>query len=348
MDKTTVMSLKNLEDIEKVITLTEEEKNWREDGGNTLPILISDNLTPLLNLPAIRRQFVPTAKENNDEAGNLDPQMEKEYSITPRLVRRYKNRAAFLVTDSCFAYCRHCFRRRFAGSMVGPATENCIKQACSFLENTKEIKEVLLTGGDMFTLSDSKIDYLLSSFKKARPDIIYRLCSRALTSNPDRFTPSLFSVIKKNSFGAPFFLMTQFNHPSEINDKTINAIKGFVDLGIPIMNQTVLLRGVNDSLEIQSQLSNMLLSLRIKPYYLFQGDLVQGTAHLRVPLSKGLELYKEMRVELSGLGLPSYTIDLPQGGGKVSVDSQYNKGMKDGVWTFQTPEGEERHYPEDK
>ena len=337
----------NFDDLEKYITLDEEEKEWREDGGHTLPILVSDHLTPLLANTAIRRQFVPSVKENHDTLGNLDPQMEKEYSVTPRLVRRYTNRAAFLVTDSCFAYCRHCFRRRFAGTMVGPATEDDINKACSFLSSHDEIREVLLTGGDMFTLSDSSLDYLLGKFKEARPDIIYRLCSRALTSNPDRFTPQLFKVIEKNSYGAPFYLMTQFNHPLEVTDKAKAAINEFIKLGIPIMNQTVLLRGVNDSVQVETELSDLLLSLRIKPYYLFQGDLVQGTAHLRVPLSKGMEIFKGMRETLSGLGLPQYTIDLPQGGGKVPVDSKSNQGMKDGVWTFLTPEGEERHYPED-
>ena len=341
------MPLKSFNDLEKHIVLTEEEREWREDGGHTLPILVSDHLTPLIADPAIRRQFVPSVKENKDTIGNLDPQMEKEYSVTSRLVRRYKNRAAFLVTDSCFAYCRHCFRRRFAGSMVGPATEKDIYEACSFLSEHSEIKEVLLTGGDMFTLSDSSLDSLLHSFKEARPDIIYRLCTRALTSNPDRFTPSLFEVIKKNSLGAPFYLMTQFNHPLEITEKAESVINNFIKLGIPIMNQTVLLRGVNDSVEVQTELSNKLLSLRVKPYYLFQGDLVQGTAHLRVPLSKGLEIEKGMRESLSGLGLPQYTIDLPQGGGKVPVESRYNKGLKDGIWTFSTIDGEERHYPED-
>ena len=341
------MPLRSFEDLEKYISPTSEEREWKEDGGHTLPILVSDHLTPFINLSPIRRQFVPSVKENRDTLGNLDPQMEKEYSVTPRLVRRYKNRAAFLVTDSCFAYCRHCFRRRFAGSMVGPASMEEIKEACAFLSSHEEIKEVLLTGGDMFTLSDSSLDTLLYTFKKARPDIIYRLCTRALTSNPLRFTDSLFDVIKKNSFGAPFYLMTQFNHPLEITKEAILVIDEFIKLGIPIMNQTVLLRGVNDSLEVETELSNKLLSLRIKPYYLFQGDLVQGTAHLRVPLSKGLEIAEGMRESLSGLGLPQYTIDLPQGGGKVPVESKYNQGLKDGIWTFTTPEGETRHYPED-
>lgn len=339
--------MRSLEDISEMIPLMKEEKEWREDGGHTLPILISDHLVPLLKEEAIRRQFVPSVKENQDTLGNLDPQMEKEYSVTDRLVRRYKNRAAFLVTDCCFAYCRHCFRRRFAGSMKGKCSEKDILEACTFLSGHKEIKEVLLTGGDLFTLSNSELDNLLSSFKSARKDIIYRLCSRALTSNPKRFTPSLFEVLRKNSYGAPFYMMTQFNHPLELTEEAEKAILGFVELGIPLMNQCVLLRGVNDSVETQVELSNRLLELRIKPYYLFQGDLVQGTAHLRVPLSKGMEIERGMREELSGLGMPQYTIDLPQGGGKVPLSPAYALSLDSGIWTILTPEGEERHYPED-
>lgn len=335
-----------LEELKKILDLTEDEECWDENGPNTLPLLISDNIIPLLENPSIRRQFVPSMKENIDTCGTLDPQEEGKYSVTPRLVRRYRNRAAFLVTDTCFAYCRHCFRRRFSGHMVGPCSDNDIKEAADFLKAHHEIREVLLTGGDLFTLSDARLDYLLSSFKDAREDVIYRLCTRSLFSNPERFTPSLFKVIEKNSHGAPFYLMTQFNHKTEITDKAKKAINEFVKLGIPIMNQCVLLRGVNDSVSSQVELCNELLMNRIKPYYLFQGDLVQGTEHLRVPITEGLRIEKEMRIELSGLGMPNYTIDLPEGGGKVPLGECYLKSLDNGIWTIVTPDGETRHYPD--
>ncbi len=340
------MTVTTLEELGKLISLTDDERKWDENGPSTLPLLISDNIVPLLGNPAIRRQFVPSAEENEDTCGTLDPQMEKEYSVTPRLVRRYHNRAAFLVTDRCFAYCRHCFRRRFAGSMVGPCSDREIGEVASFLKNHGEIREVLLTGGDMFTLSDERIDYLLSTLKEAREDVIYRLCTRALVSNPARFTPSLFSVIEKSNHGAPFYLMTQFNHPGEITQKAEEVMKDFVKAGIPMMNQTVLLKGVNDSLSVQAELSEKLLMNRVKPYYLFQGDLVKGTRHLRVPVTEGLRLEAEMRRELSGLGMPVYTIDLPQGGGKVPLSNCYLKSLDNGIWTIITPDGETRHYPD--
>lgn len=326
--------------------MTDEERAWNKNGPNTLPLLISDNIIPMLENPHIRRQFVPSEEENRDVCGTLDPQEEGRYSVTPRLVRRYKNRAAFLVTDCCFAYCRHCFRRRFSGHMAGPCTKEDISEAAAFLKEHSEIREVLLTGGDLFTLPDERLDYMLSSFKEAREDIIYRLCTRSLLSNPSRFTPSLFKVIEKNNHGAPFYLMTQFNHKAEITEKAKEAVKEFIRLGIPVMNQCVLLKGVNDSVSDQVELSNELLMNRIKPYYLFQGDLVQGTGHLRVPITRGLEIEKEMRRELSGLGMPSYTIDLPEGGGKVPLGMCYLESLEGGIWTIITPDGERRHYPD--
>lgn len=340
------MAVTNLEELGKIIDLIEDEKEWDEKGPNTLPLLISNHLVPLLSFPSIRRQFVPSREENTDSCGTLDPQLECEYSVTDRLIRRYSNRAAFLVTDECFSYCRHCFRRRFSGSMTGPCTDSDIRGASAFLREHREIKEVLLTGGDLFTLSDDRLDNLLSSFKEAREDIIYRLCTRALVSNPGRFTERLFSVIEKNNHGAPFYLMTQFNHPVEITEEAETAILHFVRLGIPMMNQSVLLRGVNDSAEVLTELSDKLLQNRIKPYYLFQGDLVEGTKHLRVPLSEGIKIEERMRLSLSGLGMPVYTIDLPEGGGKVPVGREYLESLEDGVWTILTPEGEKRHYPD--
>lgn len=341
------MSVNCLKELGTYIDLTEDEIEWNEKGKNTLPILISDNIIPLLKESAIRRQFVPTKEENEDTEGTLDPQQEVNYTREPRLIHRYKNRAAFLVTDRCFAYCRHCFRRRFAGSLVGAATKEEIINAAKYLKDHMEIKEVLLTGGDLFTLSDNKLDELFSIFKSYREDIIYRLCTRSLLSAPERFTPSLFKIIEKYNYGEPFYLMTQFNHPDEITEKAKEILKSFSYLAIPMMNQCVLLKGVNDSVEVQVKLCNKLLKNRVKPYYLFQGDLVKGTKHLRVALSKGLEIEEKMREELSGLSMPQYTLDLPEGGGKIILTKNHLKALNNGIWEIETPDGGIRHYPDD-
>ena len=343
------MAISTLEELSEHITLTEDEKNWDKNGDNTLPLLISDHIIPLLSNPSIRRQFVPSAKENEDNECTLDPQMEEKHQNVIRLVHRYRNRAAFLTTDRCFAYCRHCFRRRFSGSEIGPASDKEISDAAIYISKHPEIKEVLLTGGDMFTLSDERIDFMLSEFRKHCPGVILRLCTRAVAVYPERFTDNLMSIIRKHlREGAPFYLMTQFNHPAELTDDAVNAVAAFVDMGIPAMNQSVLLKGINDDAGTLTELSEKLLLSRIKPYYLFQGDPVRGTAHLRTSVSDGLEIEKELRKRLSGLGMPQYTIDLPKGGGKVILTHSYLicSDESTGKYIFETPEGGSRTYPE--
>ena len=343
------MAISTLEELSEHITLTEDEKSWDKDGKNTLPLFISDHIIPLLSNPSIRRQFVPSIKENEDNECTLDPQMEEKHQNVIRLVHRYRNRAAFLTTDRCFAYCRHCFRRRFSGSEIGPASDKEISDAAIYISKHPEIKEVLLTGGDMFTLSDERIDFMLSEFRKHCPGVILRLCTRAVAVYPERFTDNLMSIIRKHlREGAPFYLMTQFNHPAELTDDAVNAVAAFVDMGIPAMNQSVLLKGVNDDAGTLTELSEKLLLSRIKPYYLFQGDPVRGTAHLRTSVSDGLEIEKELRKRLSGLGMPQYTIDLPKGGGKVILTHSYLicSDESTGKYIFETPEGGSRTYPE--
>lgn len=340
------MPITSKEALSRAIRLTESEEKWEEKGRSTLPLLISDHIASMLSIPEIRRQFVPSCEENEDEEGNLDPLEEEAHEKAGRLIHRYHNRAAFLVTDRCFSYCRHCFRRRFTGSLTGPASEEEIREAADYISSHSEIKEILLTGGDMFTLSDDRIDTLLDIFKGRCPDVIFRLCTRAAAVYPERFTNRLFSIIRKHQTGAPFYLMTQFNHPAELTDEAIRAVNGFLNLGIPAMNQSVLLRGVNDDPGTLIVLCNKLLYYRIKPYYLFQGDLVRGTQHLRVPIEKGLEIEKRMRSELSGLGMPQYTIDLPDGGGKVILTENHLVMKKGHEYIFTAPDGGTRVYPD--
>ena len=344
------MAITEMEELGKILELTEDESGWDRTGGSTLPLLISDAIIPLLSVPAIRRQFVPSAKENQDTIGSLDPQEEAAHRGTDRLIHRYSSRAAFYTTDSCFAYCRHCFRRRFAGHLAGPASVEEIKAAAAYIASHPEIKEVLLTGGDLFTLSDSRIDAMLSIFKESCPSTIFRLCTRAVAVYPKRFTPELMAVIKKHRHGAPFFLMTQFNHPAELTEDAVEAVGRFVDMGIPAFNQSVLLKGVNDDAAVLKELSEKLLMARVKPYYLFQDDPVRGTAHFRVDIEDGLAIEKELRSELSGLAMPQYTADLPAGGGKVILTHGYYMGSEDEGgrkrYAFETPDGGIRHYPE--
>ena len=340
-------SICTLESLKKRLALTPDEASFQEKGH--LPVKISDYYFHLIDPDdpddPIRRQVVPTIHEYQARTWeDIDPLEEVAHSITDRLIHRYKSRVAFLVTDYCATYCRHCFRRRFTGTMHGPATREDIQTAADYCARHPEVTEILLTGGDMLTLSDEKIDEMLAMFRAARPDLVIRICTRIPVTFPERITDHLVQVITSHR-SAAFYLMVQFNHPRELTPQSIAAVAKFVDHGIPAMNQSVLLRGVNDDADTLEELCNKLLAARIKPYYLFQGDLVEGTDYFRVPLEKGMQIEQELRRRLSGLAMPVYTSDLPHGGGKIPLCQDYLVSHgDDGSWTFRTPEGGLRHY----
>ncbi len=342
------MAITTLEQLEKHLVLTQEEKAWKP-GEIGVPLCITEHYISLIDPddPAdpLRRQVVPTCRENEElQTESADPLAEVSHSHGERLIHRYTNRVAFLSTDICPMYCRHCFRRRFTGNMMGPASEIDINDAADYIKDKPQIKEMLLTGGDPLTLSDEQLDAMIGAFRKARPDLIIRICTRYPVSQPSRITENLISVFTRHN-SAPFYLMTQFNHPREITQDSIKAVSMFVDAGIPAFNQSVLLRGVNDNVDVLEELCNKLLLIRVKPYYLFQGDMVSGTGDFRVPLRRGMEIERELRIRLSGMGMPNYVADLPYGGGKVPLCGSYILQQPDkekGSWLFRTPEGETR------
>ncbi len=339
------MPVTSLDQLKKHLSLTEDELSWKE-SPISVPLCITDHYLALIdpNDPKdpLRRQVVPTCNENRiTEVESNDPLQEVSHSHGERLVHRYINRVAFLATDICPMYCRHCFRRRFTGNMMGPASEDDIQKAAAYLRQNPQVKEMLVTGGDPLTLSDSQLDHMISVFREASPRLILRICTRYPVSQPSRITKALVDMLKSHNT-APFYLMTQFNHPRELTPQSIEAVSLFIDAGIPAMNQSVLLRGVNDDVDTLEQLCNDLLFNRIKPYYLFQGDMVSGTSDFRVPLKRGMEIEKELRIRLSGLGMPNYVADLPDGGGKVPLCGSYITEAPDkekGSWKFRTPEG---------
>lgn len=337
----------SMEALKSELQLTEQELCWKEDGL-TVPLSITDYYFNLIDKDdpndPLRKQVVPSVLENNAEVyEDMDPLEEVKHSITSRLVHRYENRVAFLVTDICPMYCRHCFRRRFTGNMVGPATENQIIEAAKYVGSHPKIKEILLTGGDVLTLSNNQIDFLLKTFREYQPKLLIRLCTRYLTSYPDRIDEELISILRKYDT-APIFIMVQFNHPKELTDKSKAAIKKLTDAGFFIFDQTVLLKGVNDDPKILSVLFEELLLLKVKPYYLFQGDLVSGTSHFRVPLQEGLKIYKEVANTVSGLALPTYALDLPHGAGKASLGTASITETPN-YFIITSPEGNTVSYP---
>ncbi len=341
-------TIDTIEKLQKYLKLTDEELKWKE-SPISVPLKITSHYIALINPNDIndplRKQVVPNAKENLAlETEDDDPLAEVSHSQSPRLIHRYNNRVAFLATDLCPMYCRHCFRRRFTGNFMGPATQTDILDAASYLELHPQIKEMLITGGDPLTLRDEQLDFMIGTFRKASPKLIIRICTRYPVSQPTRINASLISMLKKHNT-APFYLLTQFNHPREITNESIKAVSLFVDAGIMALNQTVLLKDVNDNVDVLEELCNALLFNRIKPYYLFQGDMVTGTANFRVPLKKGLAIEKELRQRLSGLAMPLYCADLPQGGGKIPLCGSYieeEPKESTGSWKMKTLTGDIR------
>ncbi len=343
------VKITSFEQLRKTFKLTAEEEAY-SGGNNSLPVSITSHFLSLIDendpLDPLRKQVFPTLNEEKEETLEyIDPLAEVDHSITSRLVHRYKSRVAFLTTDICPMYCRHCFRRRFTGNMVGPAKEKEILEAAKYVGEHKEVTEILLTGGDLLTMSNSQLEFLIKSFREESPSLIIRICTRMVITAPERIDEGLLSIFKKYN-SAPFYLLTQINHPRELCTQSIKAISKFIDMGIPAMNQTVMLRGVNDNVDTQEELANKLLFNRIKPYYVFQGDLVSGTAHLRVNLGDTIKIERELRKRVSGLAMPEFVIDLPQGGGKVPLTDCYVKEHNGKKWIIETLDGNKREYPD--
>jgi lysine 2,3-aminomutase len=338
-------------ELQSYLNLSEEERTFNNEDKTSLPLRIPSYFLQLIDpsnpQDPLRRQVVPTCNEQQVfEQEQIDPLREVSHSVSDRLIHRYPSRAAFLTTDICPIHCRHCFRRRFTGTFQGPASELQTLDAANYVGAHPQIKEVLFTGGDVLTLSDDHLASMIKTFRDIRKDLIIRICTRMPASYPMRITKDLITMLTQFDT-APFYLMTQFNHSRELTKKAIAAVRLFIDAGIPAMNQTVLLRGVNDTPDTLQELCETLLFNRIKPYYLFQGDLVVGTNHFRVSIQKGLALEAELRRRVSGLAMPTYAIDLPDGGGKIPLTQGYLSEQSGcGVWHFKTVEGEKRSYPD--
>lgn len=321
------------------------EKNSTQGG---LQVSITPYYASLLkNDPQcpIRRQCVPTDHEfiyTEDELA--DPLGEQKHSPFSRLIHRYPDRGVILVTDRCAVYCRHCFRKRFTATGRGVISNRELKEIAGYLKDHDEIFEVLLTGGDPLTLSNSRIKEILEVIKEARPDIVIRIGTRIPVVDPAKISETLVSILQ--TYG-PVWILTQFNHPVEITPESARGLRILINGGIPVLNQAVLLQGVNDSVDILAELSHTLVFNRVKPYYLFQGDLIRGTSHLRVPIDKGMELVRELRKRLSGLAMPQYAVDLPDGGGKVPLTESYIIEETKSYYFFKNREGDTYKYPRD-
>ncbi len=291
------------------------------------------------------KQFIPTDNEHISlKYETSDPLDENRHLVTPRLIHRYKDRVLLLVTDECLLYCRHCFRRHFVGNEHKSITDSELDDVVEYIEKHSEVHEVILSGGDPLVLDSERLNYILSRICSIRNNIVIRIGTRVPIVDPSYISNELVSVLGRYN---SIWLAIQCNHPNELTDDVKSVIDALIGVGVTVINQSVLLKGINDSVEILKALSHKLLEFRIKPYYIFQGDLATGTSHFRVPLKRGLEIISALRNEVSGLAMPTYAVDIPGGGGKVPLTKDYIIGQDEKFYFLKNSDGFVGKYPKE-
>jgi lysine 2,3-aminomutase len=329
-------------------TLTPEEFAGAKLANTKLALAITPYFFNLID-PAdehcpIRRQVIPRIEETHTASWEMsDPCGEDSHSPVPGLVHRYPDRVLFLVTDRCAAYCRYCTRSRLVSNASGYDFHPEFDKQIEHIAQHPEIRDVLLSGGDPLLLSDDKLENLLGRLRAIPHVEFLRIGSRIPTFLPQRITPELCAMLKKFH---PLFMSIHSNHPRELTTEVRDAVGRLADAGIPLGNQSVLLRHVNDDATVMKALVQKLLMCRVKPYYLYQCDLISGSAHLRASVSKGLEIMEQLRGHTTGYAVPQYVIDAPGGGGKVPLNPEYVLCRNAGRVLIRNYEGKIFEYPE--
>ncbi|MCD1147633.1 lysine 2,3-aminomutase [Peptoniphilus sp. KCTC 25270] len=317
--------IQDIETLEKIVKLTDKEKEDIQSVLDKFRMGITPYYASLMHpedpKDPVRLQAIPAGFETHIAASDLeDPLHEDEDSPVPGLTHRYPDRVLLLITDMCSMYCRHCTRRRFAGSKDSGVGKDRIDACIEYIRNTPVVRDVLLSGGDALMVGDERLEYIISELRKIEHVEIIRIGSRTPVVCPQRITDDLVNMLKKYH---PIWLNTHFNHPNEVTPEAVEACRKLADAGIPLGNQSVLLRGVNDSVGIMRKLVHELVKMRVRPYYIYQCDLSLGIEHFRTKVSKGIEIIEGLRGHTSGYCVPTFVVDAPGGGGKTPVMPQY-------------------------
>lgn len=337
----------SLADIEKHLTLSEEERAGILLTGTKLATAITPHFFNLIHPTdpdcPIRRQVIPRIEETlTDPSEMSDPCGEDSHMPVPGLVHRYPDRVLFLVTDRCASYCRYCTRSRVVSGVSDQKLETQWDQAIEYLERTPQVRDVLLSGGDPLLFSDAKLEKLLARLH-AIPHIQFlRIGSRIPLFLPQRITPAFCDMLRQFH---PLFISIHANHPAELTSEVRDGLGRLADAGIPMGNQSVLLSGVNDSVEVQKELVQKLLMCRVRPYYLYQGDLIQGTSHLRSSIEKGIKIVEGLRGHTTGYAIPQFVVDGPGGGGKIPINPEYIVEQNEERTVLRNYEGKHFVYP---
>ncbi len=341
-------AVKSLDELRQVITPTPDEERGVLECAKFFRFAIPPYYASLMdpedpNCP-VRLQAVPQVSETLFSANDIhDPLGEDSDSPAPGLTHRYPDRVLLLITDFCGMYCRFCTRRRFVAHDHGIQSLRALEPAFAYLEKAKEVRDVLLSGGDALMVSDGYLESVLKRLREIDHIEIVRIGSKVPCTSPQRVTPELCSMLKKYH---PLWINTHFNHPKEITPEASKALAMLADAGVPLGCQTVLLRGVNDCPTIMKRLMHKLVMNRVRPYYVYQCDLSEGIEHFRTRVSKGIEIMEHLRGHTSGYAVPTFVVDAPGGGGKIPVGPNYVISASDRKIVLRNYEGGIFSYPE--
>jgi lysine 2,3-aminomutase len=324
--------IRRLDALEKVIDLTADERASVERRTGNLPIAITPYYLSLLSpddpQQPLRKTHIPVGGEFIQGVGeDPDPLGEEHDMHVPGLVHRYPDRVLFLTTGFCSTYCRYCTRSRMVGETNGEYSFSVSQweKAAQYIEAHPEIRDCLLSGGDPLSIGDDKLEWLLTRLRSIKHLEFIRIGTKIPVVMPQRITLKLTRMLKRFH---PLWMSVHVTHPEELTPETVQALGRLADAGIPLGSQTVLLKGINDDVEIIKPLMTGLLKARVKPYYLFQCDPVSGSEHFRTPIEKGLEIIKGLRGHISGYAIPHFVIDAPGGGGKIPLVPDYLLGRE--------------------
>ena len=336
--------------LKKILPLTRQEEDEINTCLGAFRMAITPYYASLINPrdpnDPIRKQAVPSILETRADENDLsDPLGEMADSPVPHVVHRYPDRVLLLVTLQCAMYCRHCTRRRAVGEEDKPITEAQLQKAIAYIRAHKEIRDVLISGGDPLTMSTEKLEHIISSLRAIDHVEIIRIGTRVPVVLPMRITQELTDMLRKYH---PIWINTHFNHPNELTPESARACAAIVDAGIPLGNQTVLLRGVNDNAETMKRLLLGLVKMRVRPYYLYQCDLSCGIGHFRTRVEVGIDIMHQLTGNISGYALPKYVIDAPGGGGKIPLGYEYVLRKDDQEVVLENYRGQRYRYPQPK
>jgi lysine 2,3-aminomutase len=323
--------LRTAEDLARVVDLTDDERRGLAGAAGRFRVGATPYYASLMDPHhascPVRMQVIPAAAEAGEGDGDQrDPLGEDGRRPVRAVIHKYPDRVLFLAADHCAVYCRHCTRRRITGGVEGAFDRDSVEDGVAYVRGRPEVREVVVSGGDPLALSDERIGGLLEELRAIPHVEVLRLATRAPVVNPMRVTDALATRLRRL---APLFVVTHFNHPKECTGEARAACERLVDRGVPVENQTVLLRRVNSTARTIAELNRRLLSWRVRPYYLHQGDLAEGTAHLRTPLAAGIGILEQLRGHVSGLAVPHLAVDLPGGAGKVTLQPGWLIGPGD-------------------